>query len=229
MTFAPYNDPQTKPVRWGPRIAALAALMASFLAVALCVVLAFGGDASSKPVPGQNALERLVEEGPYLGDPNAEVTIRAYLDPLSSASSHFFRKSLVPLFRDEVPDEEVRMILRPWPTKATHRRAAKALLAAGRQNRMWVFAARLWGRADEAQSWAGIQSLAEQAGMEDMDAFRRYVRSKRADEKLKEIEKAAEGKLFGEDPAVVASGPDGDEPADGLADGELAELIAYVR
>lgn len=133
--------------RWQTGSAAVLVLLVAGIAVLALRVSSSGtGLPSSGPVPGAAAIAAdyagLPERGAVLGAPGARDTLVFYADPQCPFCGRFERDALPDLVRHEVRSGTLRIELRlltfigPDST-----RAARTLLAAGAQGRLWPLAA----------------------------------------------------------------------------------------
>jgi protein-disulfide isomerase len=126
--------------------AVLALLLAGALALALRSSSSHTGLPAGGPVPAARTIDAtyagIPEHGTTLGRPTAPTTLVLYADPQCPFCGRFERDELPDLISHEVRSGTLRIELRPLTFIGPDSdRAARTLLAAGLQNRLWPLAA----------------------------------------------------------------------------------------
>jgi protein-disulfide isomerase len=124
----------------------LALLLAGIVVLALRASSSGTGLPKRGPVPAAAAIDAtfagIPERGTVLGRSDAPRTLVLYADPQCPFCGRFERDALPELVSNEVRSGALRVELRPLTfIGADSERAARTLLAAGRQDRLWPLAA----------------------------------------------------------------------------------------
>ncbi|MGC9379876.1 DsbA family protein [Streptomyces sp. MH13] len=236
--------------RLRPVLAGLVLVTAVVVAV---VALAGGGDSAGRPAgtsasaapsaaapadPSLLALARRESGDPYaLGKPDAPVVLIEYSDFQCPFCGRFARESKPELLRDYVEKGVLRIEWRHFPLfGAESEQAARASWAAGRQGRFWQFHDTAYAHPRERNKGdfaeKALLTMAEEAGIEDLDRFRADMNSSAADAAVsRDVE---EGYALGvsSTPAFLVNGRPilGAQPTDVFAEAvEVAEAAEGAR
>ena len=117
------------------------------IAVAIAVAVGAGGDdaktttttqESGNPIDAQFA--GIPADGLSLGDPSAPATLEEFIDPQCPFCAQFSKDVLPTLLTDYVKPGKLRLVLRPEAFLGEDSlEAARAVVAAGEQNKAWPF------------------------------------------------------------------------------------------
>jgi protein-disulfide isomerase len=222
---------------WIPRVGLGLGLLGLIAAV---VTIAVGeGGPQPQDVGGVNEIQRLFggieQEGAYLGPDEAEVTLTVFNDLQCTSCADFGLEVIDPLVEEYARTDEVRFELRHFAiTGHDTVRAAYAATAAGEQGRQWQYAD-LFLRNQDLAADMGVtdellRELAEAVSELDVDQWEEDLDSSEVAERVEADARLAESLRLPAEPAVVVSGPRGDEQlVDTPGLNEIEAAISEVR
>ena len=203
---------------WIPRVGLGLALLGLIGAV---VTIAVGeGGPQPQDVGGVNEVQRLFggieQDGAYLGPDDAEVTVTVFNDLQCTSCADFGLGVIDPLVEEHVRTDEVRFDLRHFAiTGHDTTRAAYAATAAGEQGRQWQYADLFLRNqdlaADQGVTDELLRELAEAVSGLEVDQWEEDLDSAEVAERVEADALLAENLRLPAEPAVVVSGPGGDE------------------
>lgn len=208
-------------------------LLAGILVAALIAVSQSGSDedaADGVPANVAQLLETLPQDRETLGDPQAPATISEFGDLQCPICAEYSSTTVAELIEGPVRRGEANIAFQNWailgPDSAT---AAAAALAAGEQDRLWNFIEAFY--ANQGVENSGyvdedfLRSIAEEAGVPDIERWERDRDSDRWNAELEEIDVQARGYGFTGTPSFAVSGKGGVErlgTTDSIAEFEAA-------
>jgi protein-disulfide isomerase len=203
---------------WVPRVAL--ALGAIGLVAAIVTIAVGEGGPQPADVGGVNEVQRLLggieQDGAYLGPEEAPVTVTVFNDLQCTPCADFQLEEVDPLIEEYARTDDVRFELRHFAISGHDTvRAAYAATAAGEQGRQWQYAD-LFLRNQDLAAEEGVtdellRELAEAVPELETDQWEEDLDSSEVAERVEaDARLAAELELPAE-PAVVVSGPGGDE------------------
>jgi protein-disulfide isomerase len=203
---------------WVPRVAL--ALGAIGLVAAIVTIAVGEGGPQPADVGGVNEVQRLFggieQDGAYLGPEEAPVTVTVFNDLQCTPCADFQLEEVDPLIEEYARTDDVRFELRHFAISGHDTvRAAYAATAAGEQGRQWQYAD-LFLRNQDLAAEEGVtdellRELAEAVPELETDQWEEDLDSSEVAERVEaDARLAAELELPAE-PAVVVSGPGGDE------------------
>jgi protein-disulfide isomerase len=210
--------------------------------VALIVISQSGGDddgggGSPSNVRGaaqiDTELSGIPQQGQVLGDANAPVTVVEFADPQCPVCAAFAEQIAPELISNEVRNGSVKYELQPYLIIGPESEPAMtAALAAGEQGRFWNFL-QLFYRNQGAENSgyvtdAFLTSIAEAAGVPDIDAWEQSRNSSKWESVLSDGTNQAESNGFQGTPSILVQGPNGQQALEGFGLGEIRSAIQQV-
>jgi protein-disulfide isomerase len=203
---------------WVPRVAL--ALGAIGLVAAIVTIAVGEGGPQPADVGGVNEVQRLFggieQDGAYLGPEEAPATVTVFNDLQCTPCADYQLEEVDPLIEEYARTDDVRFELRHFAISGHDTvRAAYAATAAGEQGRQWQYAD-LFLRNQDLAAEEGVtdellRELAEAVPELETDQWEEDLDSSEVAERVEaDARLAAELELPAE-PAVVVSGPGGDE------------------
>jgi protein-disulfide isomerase len=221
-------------------------IIAGFAAIAVIVALIVisqsggdddGGGGSPSNVRGaaqvDAELSGIPQQGQVLGDSNAPVTVVEFADPQCPVCAAFADQIAPELISNEVRSGSVKYELQPYLIIGPESEPAMtAALAAGEQGRFWNFL-QLFYRNQGAENSgyvtdAFLTSIAEAAGVPDIDAWEQSRNSSQWDSVLSDGTNQAESSGFQGTPSILVQGPNGQQALEGFSLGEIRSAIQQV-
>jgi protein-disulfide isomerase len=202
---------------------ALAGLLALVVVAALIIVSQNnGGDATGAGAGGDVAdvslvakeLKGIPQNGTVLGDPKSKVSVIEYGDLQCPVCKQFSAQVSPDIISSIVRKGTATYDFRQWviigPESTT---AAKAALAAGEQGRYWNFVELFYrNQGTENSGYVTddfLTSIAEGAGVKDIDKWNSDRDSSKWDSILKRNDSQAKGFGFTGTPSILVEGPGG--------------------
>jgi protein-disulfide isomerase len=203
---------------WLPRVGL--ALGAIGIIAAIVTIAVGEGGPQPQDVGGVNEVQRLFggieQDGAYLGPDDAPVTLTVFNDLQCTPCADFQLNEIDPLVEEYARTDEVRFELRHFAISGHDTvRAAYAATAAGEQGRQWQYAD-LFLRNQDLAAEEGVtdellRELAEAVPELETDQWEEDLDSSEVAERVEaDARLGAELELPAE-PAVVLSGPGGEE------------------
>jgi protein-disulfide isomerase len=222
-------------------------IIAGFAAIAVIVALIVisqsggddddGGGGSPSNVLGaaqvDAELSGIPQQGQVLGDQSAPVTVVEFGDPQCPVCAAFAEQIAPELISSEVRGGSVKYEFQPYLIIGPQSEPAMtAALAAGEQGRFWNYL-QLFYRNQGAENSgyvndAFLTSIAEAAGVPDIDAWEQSRNSSTWDSVLSNGTTQAESNGFQGTPSILVTGPNGQEALDGFGLGEIRSAIQQV-
>jgi protein-disulfide isomerase len=202
---------------------ALAALLALVVVAALIIAsqnngdeatgAGAGGDVADKSLVAKQ-LDGIPQNGTVLGDPKSKVSVIEYGDLQCPVCKEFSSQVAPDVISDIVRKGTATFDFRQWviigPESAT---AARAALAAGEQGRYWNFVELFYrNQGTENSGYVTddfLTSIAEGAGVKDIDKWNSDRKSSKWDSVLKQNDTQAKGFGFTGTPSILVEGPGG--------------------
>jgi protein-disulfide isomerase len=220
-------------------IAGFAAIVAI---VALIAISQSGGDDDGGGGSPSNVLgaaqvdaelSGIPQQGQVLGDANAPVTVVEFGDPQCPACAAFAEQIAPELIASEVKGGSVRYEFQPYLIIGPDSEPAMtAALAAGEQGRFWNFLQLLYLNQGAENSGyvtdAYLTSIAEAAGVTDIEAWNQSRNSSQWDSVLSNGTSQAESNGFQGTPSIVVQGPNGQQALEGFGLEEIRSAIQQV-
>jgi protein-disulfide isomerase len=178
-------------------------------------------------------LSGIPQQGQVLGDANAPVTVVEFGDPQCPVCAAFAEQIAPELIASEVKGGSVNYEFQPYLIIGPESEPAMtAALAAGEQGRFWNFL-QLFYRNQGAENSgyvtdAFLTSIAEAAGVPDIDAWELSRNSSRWDSVLSDGTNQAESNGFQGTPSILVQGPNGQQALEGFGLGEIRSAIQQV-
>jgi protein-disulfide isomerase len=221
----------------------LAAFAAVAVIVALIVISQSGGsDDNNTPTSAANVkgvaqvnseLQGLSQSGQTLGDESAQVTLTEFGDPQCPVCKAFAEQIAPQVISGEVRGGNVKYVYEPYLIIGPDSKPAmNAILAAGEQDKFWnylqLFYANQGGENSGYVTDDFLTSLAEAAGIPDMDRWNESRNSSKWDAVIAKGTADAEGFGFNGTPSLVAQGPKGTKTISGFGISEIQAAIQQV-
>jgi protein-disulfide isomerase len=221
-------------------------IIAGFAAIAVIVALIVisqsggdddGGGGSPSNVRGAAEVDAelggIPQQGQVLGDASAPVTVVEFADPQCPVCAAFAEQIAPELISTEVKGGEVKLELQPYLIIGPESEPAmKAALAAGEQGRFWNFLQIFYRNQGAENSGyvtdAFLTSIAEAAGVPDIDAWEQSRNSSQWDSVLSDGTTQAESNGFQGTPSILVQGPNGQRALEGFGLGEIRSAIQQV-
>lgn len=167
------------------------------------------------------------QKGNTVGDPKAKVTIVEYADLRCPVCKRFSEEVYPTMFNDLIKTGKAKLDFRNWAILGPESElAAKAALAAGEQNKGFLFADIFYAnQQNEATPYVDDQfltSIAKAAGL-DLAQWNQDRRDPKLDKQLAKINDEAVASGFTGTPSIAVEGPNGRTE---LESGATAEVIA---
>lgn len=166
-------------------VVAIVALVLVAAAVAVAAVLVVGDDQEAAPPPSPETtaaqlefLDGIPQDGAVLGDPAARVTLIEYADLQCPVCRTYAEEGFPGLVEEYVRPGRVKLEFRGLAfIGPDSERAARLVLAAGLQDRLWHLADALYGaQGAENSGWVTDALVRELAGgIDGLDADRMYA------------------------------------------------------
>ncbi len=222
---------------WLPRLL-LGVGIAGVLAAIISLSVGTGGPAVIK-IDGGDEVQELVggieQDGPYLGDPDAPVTIGVFTDLQCSTCDTYQLETVDPLISEYARSAKARLELHNYSLgQADVTQSAYAATAAGEQDREWYFAELFFRNQDEAPGGSVTEEFLNDIGnsITDLDLGTWHDAMSSAEVKNRvnaDQELAAQLGLRVEAPSIVVDGPGGtkvlqDGPTKKQVDAAVAEV-----
>jgi protein-disulfide isomerase len=221
-------------------------IIAGFAAIAVIVALIVisqsggdddGGGGSPSNVLGaaqvDAELSGIPQQGQVLGEASAPVTVVEFGDPQCPVCAAFAEQIAPELISSEVKGGSVRYEFQPYLIIGPQSEPAMtAALAAGEQGRFWNYL-QLFYRNQGAENSgyvtdAFLTSIAEAAGVPDIDAWDQSRNSSDWDSVLSSGTTQAESNGFQGTPSILVTGPNGQRALEGFGLGEIRSAIQQV-
>jgi protein-disulfide isomerase len=222
-------------------------IIAGFAAVAVIVALIVisqsggdddgGGGGSPSNVRGaaqvDAELSGIPQQGQVLGDANAPVTVVEFGDPQCPVCAAFAEQIAPELISSEVKGGSVKYEFQPYLIIGPESEPAMtAALAAGEQGRFWNYLQLFYRNQGTENSGyvtdAFLTSIAEAAGVPDIDAWEQSRNSSRWDSVLSNGTNQAESNGFQGTPSILVQGPNGQQALEGFGLEEIRSAIQQV-
>jgi protein-disulfide isomerase len=221
-------------------------IIAGFAAIAVIVALIVisqsggdddGGGGSPSNVLGaaqvDAELSSVPQQGQVLGDANAPVTVVEFGDPQCPACAAFAEQIAPELIASEVKGGSVKYEFQPYLIIGPDSEPAMtAALAAGEQSRFWNFLQLLYLNQGAENSGyvtdAYLTSIAEAAGVPDIEAWDQSRNSPQWDSVLSSGTSQAESNGFQGTPSILVQGPNGQQALEGFGLEEIRSAIEQV-
>jgi protein-disulfide isomerase len=221
-------------------------IIAGFAAIAVIVALIVisqsggdddGGGESPSNVLGAAQVEAelsgIPQQGQVLGDANAPVTVVEFGDPQCPACAAFAEQIAPELIASEVKGGSVKYEFQPYLIIGPDSEPAMtASLAAGEQGRFWNFLQLLYLNQGAENSGyvtdAYLTSIAEAAGVPDIEAWDQSRNSPQWDSVLSNGTSQAESNGFQGTPSILVQGPNGQQALEGFGLEEIRSAIQQV-
>jgi protein-disulfide isomerase len=218
--------------------------LAVFAAVAVIVALIVisqsgGGDDDEGGAPSNVAgaarvdaeLQGIPQDGQTLGEPSAPVTVTEFGDPQCPVCAAFAEQIAPQVIATEVKSGAAKYVYEPYLIIGPDSEPAmKAALAAGEQGRFWNYLQLFYANQGQENSGyvtdAFLTSIANAAGIEDIDAWNTSRDDSKWDAVLDEGTTQAESFGFNGTPSIVVQGPNGTNPLSGF---DLEEIEAAIQ
>jgi protein-disulfide isomerase len=222
-------------------------IIAGFAAVAVIVALIVisqsgsddggGGGGSPSNVRGaaqvDAELSGISQQGQVLGDASAPVTVTEFGDPQCPVCAAFAEQVAPELISSEVKSGDVKYQFQPYLIIGPESKPAmKAALAAGEQGRFFNYLQLFYRNQGEENSGyvtdAFLTSIANAAGVSDMDKWNQSRNSSQWDSVLTNGTNQAESLGFNGTPSIFVQGPNGQKALSGFGLSEIRSAIQQV-
>lgn len=204
---------------WLPRLL-LGVGAAGLVAAIISISVGSGGPQVIK-IEGGNDVQQLLggveQEGPYLGPPDAPVTIGVFTDLQCSTCDDYQLDTVDPLISEYARPGNARLQLHNYSLgQADVTQAAYAATAAAEQDREWHFAELFLRNQDNAPGGTVTEDFLDDIGLSisdfDLDTWHEDIASPEVKERVDADQRlAAEYRLRVEAPSIVVDGPGGTE------------------
>jgi protein-disulfide isomerase len=217
----------------------IAGFAAAAVIVALIVISQSGGDDDGGGTPSNvegaaqvdSELSGIPQNGQVLGDANAPVTVVEFGDPQCPVCAAFAEQIAPQLIASDVRSGNVKYEFQPYliigPDSTP---AMKAALAAGEQGRFWNYLQLFYrNQGGENSGYVTddfLTSIAEGAGVPDMNKWNQSRDSSKWDSVLANGTTQAESLGFNGTPSILVQGPNGQRPLGGF---QLSEIQAAIQ
>jgi len=222
---------------WVPRVL-LGAAAIGLVAAVISIALGKGGPERIR-IEGAGQVQELMggieEDGPYLGSPEAPVTVTVFNDLQAPSGASFESAVVDPLITDFVRAGDVRLELRHFSfTEAETNLAAYGAVAAGQQDYEWQYADLFFrnqrnaphGRVTEEF----MRDVANAVPNLDADSWAAALESGQVKAQVQADAQAALSLRLPAAPAVIVEGPGGTRKlVDGPSLDEVKAAIASVE
>lgn len=194
-----------------------------------------GGAEGGSDVAGVDEVNELLagleQDGTVLGGPDPEVAIIEFGDLQCPVCRVFSEDVVKPLIENEVRDGTATIEFRNWTILGEDSVvAAKAALAAANQGRYWQFVELFYAnQGTENSGYVSdrfLLSIAEAAGVKDIDQWEADRQSGKLDAELAQINEQASNAGFGGTPSFMVQGPGGDQV---LGTATIAQIRAAIN
>jgi protein-disulfide isomerase len=190
-------------------------------------------------IDGGNEVQQLLggveQEGPYLGPPDAPVTIGVFTDLQCSTCDDYQVETVEPLISGYARPGDARLQFHNYSLgEAEVTQAAYAATAAGEQDREWYFAELFFRNQDNAPGGTVTEDFLDDIGLSisdlDLDTWHEAMASPEVKARVDaDQELAAEYGLRVEGPSIVVDGPGGtrvlqDAPSKEQVDAAIAAV-----
>jgi hypothetical protein len=155
---------------WTKRLIAIVALVVPLIALWLILKPVTEPVSVIVPAKASKSISKIPESGAVLGNADAPAKINVYADLNSSDSRKLMLRTLPSLYDSEVATGQLKLVYRPLQTDKRSKLAAQALVAAGKQNKLWPLATVLYRNHDKLNRNV-IRTAARVVDMPQMDQF----------------------------------------------------------
>jgi protein-disulfide isomerase len=222
---------------WLPRLL-LGVGAAALLGAIISISVGSGGPKVVK-IEGGNEVQQLLggveQEGPYLGPPDASVTIGVFTDLQCSTCDDYQLETVDPLISEYARPGDARLQFHNYSLgEAEVTQAAYAATAAAEQDREWHFAELFFRNQDNAPGGTVTEEFLDDIGLSisdfDLDTWHEDIASPEVKERVDADQRlAADYGLRVEGPSIVVDGPRGTEVLqDGPSQAEVDAAVARV-
>jgi protein-disulfide isomerase len=212
------------------------------IAVAIAIAVGAGGDEASKPPatatapdgshPANDLFAGIPASGLAIGRPDAPAALEEFIDPQCPFCAQFSRDVTATLIEDYVRPGRLRMVMRPEAFIGEDSlTAARAVVAAGQQNKAWPFLHILFANQGPENSGyideAFLRRIGEQVEGLDVDAMLAAAKTDAVIPALRQADRRATQFGLDSTPAfllTVGDGPPKPLPSDLDATGFTADL-----
>jgi protein-disulfide isomerase len=214
---------------------------AAVVIIALIVISQSGGDngGGGSPTNVRGAaqvdaeLQGIPQSGQVLGDSNAPVTVVEFGDPQCPVCAAFAEQIAPELISSEVKGGSVKYEFQPYLIIGPESKPAmEAALAAGEQGRFWnylqLFYRNQGGENSGYVTDSFLTSIAQAAGVPDIDKWNQSRNSGRWDSVLSNGTTQAESLGFNGTPSILVQGPNGQKALSGFQLSEIRSAIQQV-
>jgi protein-disulfide isomerase len=196
------------------------AVFAAVVVVAAAIVISqsgggSGGDTNLEGVSSvQSELRGLDQRGLFLGDPHAKVTVVEFGDLQCPVCKAYSQQVVPDVIDGPVRSGDAKLEFRNWTIIGPDSDdAAKAALAASEQGRYWSFITLFYRNQGQENSGyvtdSFLQAVAEGAGVEDIEQWKRDRESPRWDAQIAQTDTEAGRLGFSGTPSFLVEGPGG--------------------
>jgi protein-disulfide isomerase len=193
---------------------------AALLGAIISISVGSGGPKVIK-IEGGNEVQQLLggveQEGPYLGPPDAPVTIGVFTDLQCSTCDDYQRETIDPLISEYARPGDARLQFHNYSLgEAEVTQAAYAATAAAEQDREWHFAELFFRNQDNAPGGTVTEEFLDDIGLSisdfDLGTWHEDITSPEIKQRVDADQRlAAEYGLRVEGPSIVVDGPGGTE------------------
>jgi protein-disulfide isomerase len=214
---------------------------AAVVIIALIVISQSGGDngGGGSPTNVRGAaqvdaeLQGIPQSGQVLGDSNAPVTVVEFGDPQCPVCAAFAEQIAPELISSEVKGGSAKYEFQPYLIIGPESKPAmEAALAAGEQGRFWnylqLFYRNQGGENSGYVTDSFLTSIAQAAGVPDIDKWNQSRNSGRWDSVLSNGTTQAESLGFNGTPSILVQGPNGQKALSGFQLSEIRSAIQQV-
>jgi protein-disulfide isomerase len=223
---------------WLPRLL-LGVGIVGVLAAIVSISVGSGGPKVIK-IEGGDDVQELIggiqQDGPYLGSPDAPVTIGVFTDLQCSTCDTYELDTVDPLIAEYGRNGDARFELHNYSLgQADVTQSAYAATAAGEQDREWFFAELFFRNQDEAPGGAVTDEFLNDIGNSisdfDISTWHEAMASQSVKDRVDADQKlAAEYGLRVEAPSIIVDGPGGTKVLqDGPSKNQVEAAVAEVR
>jgi protein-disulfide isomerase len=222
---------------WLPRLL-LGVGIVGVLAAIVSIAVGTGGPKVIKISGGdevQELLGGIQQDGPYLGSPDAPVTIGVFTDLQCSTCDTYELDTVDPLISEYARSGDARFQLHNYSLgQADVTQSAYAATAAGEQDREWFFAELFFRNQDEAPGGSVTEEFLNDIGNSitdfDLDTWHEDMTSPEVKDRVDaDQELAAQYRLRVEAPSIIVDGPGGTKVLqDGPSKDEVEAAVAEV-
>jgi len=222
---------------WLPRLL-LGVGIVGVLAAIVSIAVGTGGPKVIKISGGdevQELLGGIQQDGPYLGSPDAPVTIGVFTDLQCSTCDTYELDTVDPLISEYARSGDARFQLHNYSLgQADVTQSAYAATAAGEQDREWFFAELFFRNQDEAPGGSVTEEFLNDIGNSitdfDLDTWHEDMTSPEVKDRVDaDQELAAQYRLRVEAPSIIVDGPGGTKVLqEGPSKDEVEAAVAEV-